>query len=221
VGEPFGAIWGDPFAYNDDGERLIDANGWPILGSAKVIMGDPNPEWYGGLRNTFTIGGLRISALLDFRKGGDMWCGTCGIIDYFGTSAPPGELRDQNTVFEGVLPDGTPNNISVPYTDNNSSDGNYWVRYGFGGISEMSIYDTSWLRLRELTVAYDFPAQWFDNMPLQGATLTLTGRNLWLDTEYPGIDPETNLTGASNGTGLDYFNTPNTRSYNFGLKVDF
>ncbi len=221
VGEPFGAIWGDPFAYNDAGERLIDADGWPILGSSKVIMGDPNPEWYGGLRNTFTFGGLRVSALLDFRKGGDMWCGTCGIIDYFGTSQNSAELRDQSTVFEGVLPDGTPNNISVPYTENNSSTNNYWVRYGFGGISEMSIYDTSWLRLRELTVSYDFPSRWFETIPLQGATITLTGRNLWLDTEYPGIDPETNLTGASNGTGLDYFNTPNTRSYNFGLRVDF
>jgi len=222
VGEPYGAIWGDPFAYNDQGQRLIDADGWPILGTSKVVMGDPNPDWFGGLRNTFTFYGVRVSALLDFRKGGDMWCGTCGILDYFGTSQPSGDLRDESVVFEGVLPDGTQNNISVPYADPAAGlGGNYWIRYGFGGISEMSIYDTSWLRLRELTVSYNFPSNLFNNIAVEGASLTFTGRNLWLDTEYPGIDPETNLTGASNGIGLDYFNMPNTKSYNLGLQVIF
>jgi hypothetical protein len=48
-----------------------------------------------------------------------------------------------------------------------------------------------------------------------------TGRNLWLSTPYKGIDPETNLMGANNAQGLDYFNMPNTKSYVFGVKVDF
>ena len=48
-----------------------------------------------------------------------------------------------------------------------------------------------------------------------------TGRNLWLSTPYEGIDPETNLMGAFNAQGLDYFNMPNTKSYVFGLKIDF
>jgi hypothetical protein len=44
---------------------------------------------------------------------------------------------------------------------------------------------------------------------------------LWLSTDYPGIYPETNLTGASNGIGLDYFNMPNTRSYAVLLNLTF
>ena len=47
-----------------------------------------------------------------------------------------------------------------------------------------------------------------------------TGRNLWLSTPYDGIDPETNLMGATNAQGLDYFNMPNTKSFVFGLKLD-
>jgi hypothetical protein len=49
----------------------------------------------------------------------------------------------------------------------------------------------------------------------------VTGRNLWLQTDYSGIDPETNLLGASNAQGMDYFNMPGTRSYTLGLKVTF
>ena len=52
-------------------------------------------------------------------------------------------------------------------------------------------------------------------------TIALTGRNLILITDYPGIDPETNLTGTSAGFGLDYFNMPNTRSFNVGVTANF
>ncbi len=222
-GEPYGAIFGNRFATDDNGNTLIDANGFPIVSSVEGIVGDPNPDWYGGLRNTFTFWkNLTVSALLDIRQGGDMWCGTCGILDYFGTSQLSGDTRGETVVFEGVLEDGTPNTQAVPYADPANGLGSYYfVRYGFGGTSEMNIFDTSWLRLRELTVSYRLPSNLFNSIPVRGATITFTGRNLWLETDYPGIDPETNLTGASNGFGLDYFNMPNTKSYNLGLNVTF
>jgi hypothetical protein len=56
---------------------------------------------------------------------------------------------------------------------------------------------------------------------VEGASISLTGRNLWLNTDYPGIDPETNLTGASNGYGLDYFNMPNTKSFSATVRLTF
>lgn len=222
AGQPYGAIWGDPFAKDENGNTIIGADGYPVLGTSKVILGDPNPDWFGGVRNTFTFFGVTLSALLDIRQGGDMWCGTCGIMNYFGTSDVSGELRDETVVFEGVLEDGTPNTQAVPYADPATGVSSYyWQRYGFGGITEMNIHDTSWIRLRELTVSYSLPSNLFNNIPMEGASLTFTGRNLWLSTDYPGIDPETNLTGASNGIGLDYFNMPNTKSYNLGLQVIF
>jgi hypothetical protein len=60
-----------------------------------------------------------------------------------------------------------------------------------------------------------------ESVALEALSITLTGRNLWLKTDYPGIDPETNLTGASNGYGLDYFNMPNTKSYNVTVNLTF
>lgn len=222
AGQPYSALFGNGFQKDENGNTIIGANGYPIQDPNKRIMGDPNPDWFGGIRNTFTLYGVTLSALIDIRQGGDMWCGTCGVIDYFGTSAATGELRNESVVFEGVLEDGTPNTQAVPYADPAAGLGaNYWVRYGFGGITEMSLFDTSWIRLRELTLSYALPSSLFNNIPMEGASLTFTGRNLWLSTDYPGIDPETNLTGASNGIGLDYFNMPNTKSYNLGLRVTF
>ena len=106
---------------------------------------------------------------------------------------------------------------SVTISENN----NYWRRYGFGGLSETAIYDSSWVRLREVTLSYNFPDKWLDKTFIEGLSLSVYGRNLWLNTDYPGVDPETNLTGDSNGIGLDYFNQPNTKSYGLNLNVNF
>jgi hypothetical protein len=51
--------------------------------------------------------------------------------------------------------------------------------------------------------------------------VSLTGRNLALWTDYTGVDPETNLTGVSNGRGLEYFNNPSTRSYIFSIRFNY
>ncbi len=220
-GQPYGAIFGAGFQRDDAGNMIIGADGWPLQDPETKVYGDPNPEWTMGIRNTFTIlDGIRLSALLDIRKGGDMWCGTCGIMNYFGVSEATGEQRNDVVVFEGVQADGTPNNTPVALFDTNSGV-NYWTRYGFGGLTEASIYDTSWIRLRDVSIGYNVPASLTKNLPFENLSVTLTGRNLWLNTQYPGIDPETNLTGSSNGIGLDYFNMPNTKSYNISLNATF
>ena len=221
-GEPYGAIFGNGFQKDNQGRTIIGDNGFPVVDADETYRGNPNPDWLAGIRNTFTFKGLSISGLLDIRQGGEMWCGTCGIINYFGTSKETGDLRNETVVFDGVRTDGTANTISVPYYDPAAGLGaNYWVRYGFGGTSEQSIFDTSWLRLRELTISYNLPKTLLDRLSLNDVMFSLTGRNLWLDTDYPGIDPETNLTGSSNGFGLDYFNMPNTRSYGASVRVTF
>lgn len=223
VDQPYGAIFGSGYQRTESGELIIGSNGWPLQATGTEVYGDPNPDWTAGLRNSFTIiDGLKIGALLDFRKGGDMWCGTCGIMNYFGVSELTGEKRGDVVVFDGVTEDGTPNNTAVALASANDGLGaNYWVRYGFGGLSEASIYDTSWIRLREVSIGYDIPSKITEGLPFENLSLTLTGRNLWLTTDYPGIDPETNLTGASNGIGLEYFNMPNTKSYNVALRATF
>lgn len=223
AGQPYSALFGTGFQKDANGNTIIGDDGWPLVDPNAKIVGDPNPDWLAGIRNTFSYGGVSLSALIDIRQGGNVWCGTCGVMDYFGTSAVTGEQRTiTDFVFEGVTEDGSTNTTPVALADENGSVNDiYWVRYGFGGISEMSIYDGSWVRLRELTLSYAVPARVMAKTPLGGLSISVYGRNLWLQTDYPGIDPETNLTGASNGFGLDYFNMPNARSFGANLQITF
>src|SRR6185312_8790240 len=73
---------------------------------------------------------------------------------------------------------------------------------GAGSATENAVYDGSWVRLRELSLSYRYNLK--SSKSLKFVELLLTGRNLWLHTDYPGVDPETSLTGAgSNLTGFD------------------
>jgi len=228
-GQPFSVIYGTGFERNDAGDVVIGSDGFPLVDPTRRALGDPNPDWTLGFNNTLRFGNISVGALFDIRSGGDVWCGTCGIINYFGTSKLSADERDDVVVFEGVQNTGTAdepvyvaNETAVALADPNGGLGSYYrVRYGFGGISEMNIHDASWVRLRNVSVGYTLPATMFENSSIGGINISLSARNLWLSTDYPGVDPETNLTGASNGFGLDYFNMPNTKSYSATVKLDF
>lgn len=231
AGQPFGSIFGTGWQRTESGDVIVGSDGWPLTDPVEKVLGDPNPDWTLGLRNTFTFKGLRLNALFDIREGGQVWCGTCGIMNYFGTSELSAAERDDVVVFDGVVNNGTAESpdyqtnttaVALGEADGSSSFSSFYrVRYGFGGITEMNIFDASWVRLRELSLGYELPSNLFENSPFAGIGITLTGRNLWLSTDYPGIDPETNLTGDSNGFGLDYFNMPNTKSYVASVKLTF
>lgn len=92
---------------------------------------------------------------------------------------------------------------------------------GFTGPAETFVEDGGFVRLREVTLAYNWRGGLVDRLGLSSLDVSLTGRNLLLFTDYTGIDPETNLTGPTNGQGLDYFNNPNTRSYQFTLRLNY
>jgi hypothetical protein len=224
-------IFGDAYRKTEDGRLIIGADGWPLADTQQRILGDPNPDWFAGWRNTFSWKGLTLSALLDFRTGGDMWNGTFSVMNYFGTTQETAEQRNiRGYVFDGVVQVGqdeagnpifeqnaTPVDFANPA---NGVGGTKWTRYGFGFTND-NVEDASWVRLRDVTLSYSLPGRLLDNSPITALDISLTGRNLWLKTKYKGIDPEANLTGSSNGFGLEYFGMPNTKSYGVALKVTF
>jgi len=228
-GQPFSAIYGTGFQRTEAGDVIVGDDGWPLVDQTNKAIGDPNPDWTLGFNNNLQFGDLSVGILFDIRSGGDVWCGTCGIINYFGTSQQSADERNDVVTFDGVRNEGTAdepvyvdNDVAVALADPALGLGNYYrIKYGFGGISEMNIHDASWVRLRNVSLGYDLPGDMFDNSFIGGINIQLSARNLWLSTDYPGVDPETNLTGASNGYGLDYFNMPNTKSYSATVKLTF
>ncbi len=228
-GQPYSVIYGNQYQHTEDGKLIIGNDGWPLADTEQGVLGDPNPDWFAGIRNTLSWKGISVSALLDIRQGGDIWNGTWGVMSYFGMSKETETDRDiKGYVFDGVVNTGTEENpvyekntTPVDFANPALGLGSYkWLRYGFGW-TEDNIEDASWVRLRELTVTYSFPASLLERSPLSYASISFTGRNLWLATKYQGIDPEANLTGTSNGFGLEYFGMPNTKSYGLALKVTF
>ena len=115
----------------------------------------------------------------------------------------------------GVLSDGQPNNIEVPY------DEEYW-RINWGIAQEDWVEDGSFVRLREVTFSYAFPRSLLENLPFSEVNLQVTGRNLLLHApNFTGADPETSLYGSANGQGFYNFITPATKGWNFGVNVSF
>jgi TonB-linked SusC/RagA family outer membrane protein len=99
----------------------------------------------------------------------------------------------------------------------------YWAGpgSGFTGPGEQFIEDGGFFRLRRVSLSYTWDSGLVEDIGLSSIDLSATARNLFVITDYSGIDPETNLTGPSNGQGLDYFNNPNTRSYQFTIRVNY
>jgi hypothetical protein len=92
--------------------------------------------------------------------------------------------------------------------------------YSFN-VPGMGVFDASWTRVREASIFYSLPKALLSKTPFGRVEIGLNGRNLFLWTNVPHIDPETNLSGASNSQGLEFNTMPNARSYGAVLKLTF
>jgi TonB-linked SusC/RagA family outer membrane protein len=228
VGDSYGAFYGTKWVRDDNGNLVVNpSTGLPYRNPLESNIGNPFPDWMGGVRNTFTFRGLTLTALLDVREGQSVWNGTISRLHRIGRTEESAD-RERMYLIPGVLSagmdaDGNP----IPGTESNNveiSAYDYFTQY-IGDMSsaakEQSIYDASWIRLREVGLSYKFNLK--NKIPvIQTLDLGFTGRNLWLKTDYPGVDPETSLLGAgSNINGWDYFNMPGSKSYIFTIKLGF
>lgn len=214
AGQPYGVFWGSYFERNENGQLLVNQDGRPILAADNKILGDPNPDWFGGITNTFTYKGFTLSALLDIRKGGDII--SRNISDLRRTGAVVETMdRDRGWIVDGVNADGSPNDIQI------SAQNYFNDLYGFGR-AEFVTFDGSWIRLREAELSYRFPAKILDRTFFGRAELGIVGRNLFLYApNVPHIDPEVNAQGQSNSLGLEFNALPQTKSYGAFVRVTF
>ncbi|MCX7987620.1 MAG: SusC/RagA family TonB-linked outer membrane protein [Bacteroidales bacterium] len=242
-GYPYGSLFGTIFVKDANGNVVIDSRptvngqpnknyGYPMMSDKEEAFGTTLPDWTAGINTTISYKGFSLYALLDIRKGGVMWNGTRGALVSFGM-AKETEDRGTETIFPGKLAKlengdfvyDSKGNI-VTEGDNNikAVKAESWYNGlggGFAGPSEQFTEKTDWVRLREVSLSYNLPQSMFKKGFVKGISITASGKNLWLSTPYKGIDPETNLMGAFNAQGIDYFNMPNTRTYVFGVKFTF
>jgi TonB-linked SusC/RagA family outer membrane protein len=209
---------------NERGELLIDpTTGLPMRDTRAFIDNgyDRAPDFLIGLHNRISFRRLTLSALMDIRKGGDVFNATEHWLTARGLSMRTLD-RWEPRVVQGVLRDGkentanpTPNTIVVIPAVNNS--------YYLSMSEELFIEkDINWLRMRDVTLSYALPR---NTLGTRSASVFVTATELFLLTNYSGADPIVNgntaATGGSGGIGIDYGNFPMPIGINFGVRVSF
>lgn len=236
VGDIYGTHWAryygnktpDPLHIDKSLPVIIDANGFPMraAGSDQKIVGNSLPKWIGSISNNLTYKNWGLSFLIDTRQGLKKYNQLDNFMAAFGI-AKYTENRDQTIVFPGVLADGTPNTKAVYVGQGVGPDG---VDYGDGyyrlvyrGVTENFVQDASWVRLRTVSLSYNFPPKWLQGSFVSHASLSFTGNNLWLSTPYNGFDPEASdaISGDLTASSQAGFTYPQLRSYLFTLNVTF
>ncbi len=238
-GEAYGNIFGTHYLryYGSDKEdprrtdksrpMIIGANGFPVLApvSSQKLLGNSQPDWVGGLTNSFTYKNFTLSTLVDARWGMERFNRLENFFVAFGIADYTADRRSYK-VFEGVLADGTPNTKQVWLNQGMGPDGvNYgegYYRTNYRAISEPFVQDASWLRLRSAGLSYSLPESWLPKKLMRNASISITGNNLWLYTKYYGLDPESvSADSGSNVDGSAGFTYPAARSFLFSINVGF
>ena len=233
-GNPYGQIFGTKNATAPDGSLLIDPNtGRPFELATSTIIGDPNPDFNLGWTNTFSFKGFTLSALIDWKQGGDLYSFSAASLLLRGQLAfstdrealrvVPGVLGSPQT-FQPILDDaGNQIKNTVPITafDSHFTDG--WGAYG---ADEVNVYDGTVVRLREISLGYSIPKSMLSKTPFGSVRVSVSGRNLWYNApnmlKNLNLDPEASgLTSATNVQGFEYGAAPTTKRYGFNLALTF
>jgi TonB-linked SusC/RagA family outer membrane protein len=244
VGRSYGTIKGRDYTYDDNGNKIIDAEtGTPVVTSSSAVsIGNFTPDWTGGINNSFSYKNLALSFLVDVQKGGDIF----SLDMYYGLSSGlypetaftndlGNPVRDPivwvdeddhskgyastsgGYIIEGVnVIDG----VSVPNTtrvDATNADG-----FGIGLLPHSAfIYDASYVKLREVVFTYNVPSKFLNKTFIKGVSVSAIASNLWIiHKNLPYADPESGMT-AGNIQGYTTGSLPTTRDFSFNLKLNF
>lgn len=217
-GESIGVIYGPSFARDEDSGKIIYEDGLPVIGDYKVL-GNSQPDWVGGLGINTSYKGFHFRTLFDLKYGGEVYSqtNTWGMLTGLLEETLIG--RESGIVGNGVMSDG-----NGGYITNNVIVGaqSYYSSAFNQNVAESSVYDATFVKWRELSLGYSLPSHLFDGIGLQSIDLGLNIRNLAiLYKKAPHIDPETAFGSSVGQQGLEYAQTPSTRTIGVSLNVKF
>lgn len=232
-GYPLGVLYGSGSQVDDQGAFILNELGFPQITASPIVLGDPNPDWRGGLGLQAKWKKWDVHLLIEHSQGGDFSPRTQWVLRRFGTTQ---ETANRITLEEDLVNYAGQTIVKGTTVRGNIKDfgagpvllDETWYRTGIGGgfgsnqAYNFSIKDATFTRLRELSLSYTLDSEQFKRISkLAEVRFTATGRNLFLWDHIEGIDPEINQVGVSNGFGLDYFTNPSTRSFLFSLAIRY
>ncbi|WP_158281233.1 SusC/RagA family TonB-linked outer membrane protein [Dyadobacter jejuensis] len=197
--------------------------GLPIINNTQKVIGTPTPDFEMSFINNLSFKGFRLTAQVDWRKGGLIYNHSLNESRRRGLA---GDTRDRETEFVPEGKKGTVANGAVEIVGDNDilikKDVNYFNRLWPN--TEASLSDASFIRFRELGLNYNLPSKWIKNLKISNASIYFTGRNLFIITKA-FTDPEVNISEGSyanpNSQGIEVSQIPQTKSYGAGIRLKF
>jgi TonB-linked SusC/RagA family outer membrane protein len=219
------AIGGHSYLRNNKGQVLISpATGLPLINTNFLPIGDRNPDFNVGIINQFQYKDFTLSFLLDIRVGGDVFNGNEMFLFRNGLSTKTVN-REEPVIFPGVLQDGRENTDNPTVNTIQVIPQTRATDY-YNGIPESEYVekDINWVRLRDITLSYQLPKRILTRTKIfDNASVYVTGTDLFLITNYTGVDPSINGTTATSlgvgAAGFDYGTLAIPRSISFGIRL--
>jgi TonB-dependent starch-binding outer membrane protein SusC len=179
-----------------------------ITSDDQEILGDANPNYYGGVTNTIQAYGFDLSFFFQYSIGNFVFNNTRAFSE--GMNSVFGQA---NTVKNRWTPENT--NTTIPRAVFQDPNNNRRV-------SDRFVEDASYVRLKNVTFGYTFPTKLLDKIKMRTARIYVTGQNLLTFTNYSGFDPEVSTFGETNtAAGTDFLTFPQSRSLIVGLNIGF
>jgi TonB-linked SusC/RagA family outer membrane protein len=220
-GQPLGTFYGFDYQYDDAGNKLVDDDGYYLRSETVQPLGTILPNFTGGVYTTLDYKNLSFYALIDFQDGGSLHSYSNQWGKYSGTLAETVMDENGNDVrdpgFAGVVVDGVNATTGAENTVAINPQSHFFYNQGYI-IHAADQYDASFVKLREMRLDYNLPADVVEGTPFSNVSLGVFGRNLAiLHKNVPHIDPEV-ATSASNIQGFEGGQLPAERTIGVNIK---
>ena len=218
--EPLGVLKGS-YTVRDSktGLPVVDGLGNYLGSTDQKIIGDPTPKYKVTGISTLSYKSFSFRMQWDYTKGGDFYSTTVRALLARGLTKDTDIDRNKGYILPGVKQDGSPNDYVQDATNI------YFNSYGLGN-NDISVWDATLIRLREVSISYNLPETILKKTPFGSASLTISGQNLWYNApnfpKYTNFDPETSSFSVGNGArGLERLTGPSSRRIGASLRVSF
>ena len=232
-GNPMGEFYTYMPQYTNDGKLIVGDDGQPLLTTDLVDTGkNMNPDWIGGVTTALSWKGITLSAALDIRKGGYMFSRSKNLMQFTGNGA----ITTYNERRPFVIPNSVVSDGKGGYVENTTpiflGGGDlgygdyqgYYNDYGWGQGGEAYLLNKSFVKLRNITLAYQLPKSLVSKLYLSDITVSLFCNNVftWTHKSNTFIDPEGSTTGNDlEGQFGELYVNPGCRTFGFNVGVKF
>ena len=220
-GYAYGVIIGNYFQRDaKTGQRLVGADGNYVYSNDVKVIADPNALYKLTGISTLTYKAFSFRMQWDYSVGGDVFSGTAGALLSRGVTRDTQFDRALPMILPGVDANGVKNTVQISATQAYYQNG-----LAGTGVTETSIYDATFIKLREASLSYRLPSKLLSKTPFGDLTFSLSGTNLWYFApnfpKYVHYDPEASATGVGNGRGYEALTGPSARRYGASIRVSF